>query len=126
MKWSWKSFGLQFVTVLVLGCIFTFAIRLWIDGKGSAGAHDLVLFSMGLAGLFAPVVPAAISGWKGWALKPLLVACVIVSGLLFGNPGGSILGVVVGAICYSTARKVRAVAFYYSPAEKVTPDTENP
>lgn len=100
----------------MLGMVFAFSIRMWIDGRQSEGDIDPKLLSMGLGGLLAPVIPAAISGWKGWALKPLLVAGVIVSYLLSGNPGAGILSLVVVSICYSTVRKVRIVAFYYAPS----------
>jgi hypothetical protein len=125
MKWSWKSFGLQFASAFMLGIVFAFSIRIWIDGRQSEGAFDPKLLSMGLGGLLAPVIPAVISGWKGWALKPLLVVGVIVSSLLCGNPVAGILSLVFAAIFYSTARKVRTVAFYYSPSEKVKSDASD-
>ncbi len=126
MKWSWKSFGLQFASAFVLGCLFAFSIRNWMDGRQGEGDVDPRVFSMGLGGLLGSVIPALLTGWKGWALKPLLVAGLIVGGLFSGNPSVGILSLVVAAICYSTARKVRSVAFYYSFSEGVKSDVSAP
>jgi hypothetical protein len=126
MKWSWKSFGLQFASAFVLGIVFVFSIRSWIDGRQGEGDMDAKVLSMGLGGLLAPVIPALLTGWKSWALKPLLVAGVVVSALYIGKPEAGILGLLVAAVCYSISRKVRAIAFYYSPAEKVKSDASAP
>ncbi|WP_397381248.1 hypothetical protein [Prosthecobacter sp.] len=126
MKWSWKSFGLQFASALVLGCAFVFSIRSWIDGRQGEGDLDARVLSMGLGGLLAPVIPALLTGWKGWALKPLLVAGVIVSALYIGKPEAGIMGLLVAVVCYSIARKVRAIAFYYAPAGDVNSDAPAP
>ena len=125
MKWSWKSFGLQFASAFMLGIVIAFSIRVWIDGNRGEGDMDPKLLSMGLGGLLAPVIPAAISGWKGWALKPLLLAGLIVSSLYISKPGAGIGGLAVAAICYFLASKICAVAFYYSPSDTVECDVSD-
>lgn len=103
----------------MLGCVFAFSIRIWMDARGVEGYFDPTMFAMGLGGLLGLVVPAVISGWKGWALKPLLVASVIVSALYAGNPGAGLGGLVAAAICYWAASKIRTVAFYCAPSGTV-------
>lgn len=126
MNWSWKSFGLQLVSAFVLGLGSAYLISLEIDARRGTGAPDSTVLSMAIAGLLAPTILAALSGWKGWSLRPLLAAGFIVSTIYSGNPAIGIISLFTVAIVFSVALKARAVAFYYSPRETSTPEGSGP
>jgi hypothetical protein len=117
MKWSWKSFGLLFISAFVLGIGLAYVISMIIDAKRGPGAPDSTLVSMKFGGLLAPTILAAVSGWMAWSLKPLLVAGVIVSTIYSGNLGIGMLTVFLAAIVYVVARNARVLTFYYFPSE---------
>jgi hypothetical protein len=90
-------------------------ISMVVDARRDPSGPDSTLVSLAAAGFVAPVILASFSGWKGWSLKPLLVAGVIVSAAYSGNPGLVIMTVIFAGIIYFAARRVRAIIFYYFP-----------
>jgi hypothetical protein len=117
MKWSWKTFGLQLVASFALGIALAYLISIVVDARRGPGGSDSTLISLAAGGSVAPILLAAIAGWKGWSLKPLLIAGVIVSTAYSGNPGLGIMTVIVAGPIYFVARKVRAIIFNYLPGK---------
>jgi hypothetical protein len=122
MKWSWKSFVLQLVCAFVLGLGLAYMVSLAIDAGRGSGAPDSTLISMAIGGLIAPCILAVLSGWKGWSLKPLLVAGFIVSTIYSGKPAVGMVSLLAIAIVFSLARKAYAVASYYFPRQSLDPE----
>src|SRR4051812_33664159 len=87
MRWSWKLFALLFVSAFVLGLGLAYVISMMIDARRGPGAPDSTLISMKIGGLLAPTVLAAVTGWIGWSVRPLLVAGIIVSTIYSGSLG---------------------------------------
>ena len=117
MKWSWKTFGLYLGASFGLGLAFAYALSLVIDARRGPGGADSTLISLAIGGFVAPLLLAALSGWKGWSLKPLLAAGVIVSATYSGNPGLGLATLLFAALVYFAIRKLRAFIFYYLPSK---------
>ena len=125
MKWSWKAFGLQLIATFVLGLGLAYLVSLAIDARRGPGGADSTLLSLAVGGFLASVMLAALSGWKGWAPAPLLVAGFIVSALYSSNPGRGIITLMFAPPIYFAAYKVRMITLYYFPA-KVKETNEPP
>jgi asparagine N-glycosylation enzyme membrane subunit Stt3 len=124
MKWSWKAFGLQFVSAFLLALLAAFVVSKIIDARRGAGAEtDSTLLSMTIGGFLAPMILAGISGWKFWSLKPLLVAAALVSICYSGNLAIGLATVFFTALVNFVFRKVRQLSFFYFPAKESPPET---
>ena len=117
MKWSWKAFGLHLGTALALGLALGYLLSTITDAMRGSGAPDSTMRSVAIGGLFAPVIIAAIGGWTGWSLKPLLVAGVIVSSLYAGNLGPGLLTFADAGLTYFAMHKVHMIMSYYFQKE---------
>jgi len=126
MKWSWKAFGLQLAGSLALGIAFTYALCAIIDARRGPGAPDATLQSLAVGGFAAPLLLAALSGWKGWNPKPMLAAGVIVALLYSSNPGVALLAFIAAGFLYYAARKGRAIVIYFLPANAPEPPPPGP
>ena len=124
MKWSWKAFSLHLGAMLLLGLALAYPLSLAIDAMRGPGGADSTLQSVAIGGCVAPMMIAAISGWKGWSLKPLLVAGVLVSSLYAGNLGPGLLTFLFSGLTYFAMHKVRVIFSYYFPVEP--PKIEDP
>ncbi|WP_050025170.1 hypothetical protein [Verrucomicrobium sp. BvORR034] len=122
MNWSWKSFVLQLVCAFVLGLGLAYMVSLAIDARRGSGAPDSTLISMAIGGLLAPCILAVLSGWKGWSIKPLLVAGFIVSTIYSGKPAVGMVSLLAIAVVFSLARKACAVAYYYFLRQSLDPE----
>jgi hypothetical protein len=126
MKWSWKTFGLLLVASFALGIGLAYLLSMIVDARKGPGGPDSTLVSLAAGGIVAPILLAAIGGWRGWSLKPLLIAGAIVSMAYSGNPGLGIMTVIFATVSYFGARKIRAIAFYYLPGKTSAEKDETP
>ena len=124
MKWSWKTFGLQLITNAVLGLALAYLVSMAIDARRGPGGADSTLLSLAVGGFLGSIMLAALSGWKGWGLAPLLVAGFIVSAFYSSNPGRGIITLMFAPPIYFAAYKVRMFTLYYFPAK--TPEANEP
>jgi hypothetical protein len=107
MKWPWKAFGLYLGASFGLGLAFAYTLSLVIDARRGPSGADSTLVALAIGGFVAPLLLSALSGWRGWSLKPLLAAGVIVSGLYSGNPGIALAALLFAALVYFAVRKLR-------------------
>lgn len=124
MKWSWHSLAQQSFAGLVFGFVVAYLMGLLIDSRRGPADPDSTKLAMALGGVIAPLILAGISGWKFWALSPLLGASVLVAGIYSGNLVIGIFVLLPVCIIYFSVRKIRNLMFYYFPRE--TPVAEEP
>lgn len=114
MKWSWKMFFVQIVSGMLLALGIAYGIGMILDGHKAADSGDSTRLAMKLGGLIAPLLLAAVGGWKAWGLKSLLISGGVVTALYSGHPGMAIVTTMISATLYLATRKAREMVFFYS------------
>ncbi len=117
MKWSWKAFGMQLVAMVVLGLALGYLVSIPIEARRGPGGADATMLSLAVGAFLATILLAALAGWKGWGVMPLLIAACIVSSLYSDNPARGILPFMFAPPTYLATRKLRMIVLYYFPAD---------
>ena len=120
MKWSWKVFCFQIVSGMVLALGLAYGIGMILDGHKNPDSGDSTRLAMKWGGLIAPLLLAAVGGWKAWGLKSLLISGGVVTALYSGNPGIAIVTAMISAVLYWATKKARELMFFYSSASHNT------
>ena len=108
MNRSVKIFMFQLATTFVVAITLSIFIGEAVKGKSKLGEEEVIRGAMAIGGLVASLLLTMYGGWKGLAIKPLLLIAGIITGLFSGNPVTVIVGLIAGSFLYLLMGKVRA------------------
>jgi hypothetical protein len=115
MNWSWKSFLIDLLVLLILGVAAAYGIsKVFEQIKPELKDPELTVVSMVVGGALAPVLLSVLGGWRSWRLSPFLFATVVVGSLYGGSFVVGVVAVILSTGVYAFARKVRQIFLYYS------------
>ncbi|MGL5019716.1 MAG: hypothetical protein ACRDBP_16395 [Luteolibacter sp.] len=124
--WSWKAFFIHLLVLFVLGLAAAYGIsKVFEQIKPELKDPQLTVVSMVIGGALAPILLAALAGWRSWHLGPFLVSTAVVASLYGSSIVVGVVAVILSTGVYAFSRKVGQVLLYYTASTSAaTADAE--